>query len=372
MSLDINTEFPAALSLSVGKDYNRSYGKDNPFAGTEYADLWSNNPYATLYYEPNFWDYIGLSNKSKDANAEYDRLYSEYIAGIYDLKQKNEYNSPANQANLERQAGLNPDLTGVSGVGESPGMNPPNAGMNPALNVVSPAHQVLSTVTQVLGFATSTMQQIQTIKGLGFDNLSKSLGSFDKFTELARPHIIQEYSNRFSGGTPENWSNVAGVSAQSLGLSRRQTKRYKQAFTSLLSSSQFTSSEAAYKNLTANDKAMYDYIGKMAELSYLAQKHKYQGDISKAVYDKVFFDNLDGKTAAESQNRINSNAGWLDKWRNEYYNMLYSDFKNGSYLAGLILIGSGIPQAGISALGNFAGDITKLFGRFNSKSKKSM
>lgn len=339
----------------------RNEGKENPFAGTMYSDLWENNPYADMYYQPTFWDYVGLSNKAKDANNEYERLYNEYVAGIYQMQEQDKYNSPAHQAKLERDAGLNPNVTGISGSGESSGLTPPNAGMNTALNGASPATSALSSITQVLGFATSTLQQIQTIKGMSSENLGKDLGNFDKFTQIAKPHIINEFANRFSGGRPNNWSDVSKLSADSLGLSRRNSRKYQSAFNAFLSSSKFSSSEAAYNSLNSNDKAMRDYFGKMTELAYLAQKHKYQGDISKAIYDKTYFDNLDAKGSASATNRQNSNAGWLDKWRNEYYQTMYNDFKNGSQLAGLILIGSTIPQAGISALGNFTGNIMKFF-----------
>lgn len=342
---------------------NRNALKENPFLGTDYEDLWENNPYAGLYYEPTFWDKIGLSNKSKDANAEYDRLYAEYIAGLYDQQRQDEYNSPASEAQRMREAGLNPDLQGLSGASNTDEMNSPNAGPNPALNGQSPIHNILTTITSVLGFATSTMQQIQAIKGMSFDNVSKSLGNFQEFTRLAEPHIVNEYAKMFSAGDKYSgdWISTQDVSANSLGLNRRQTKRYKEAFTALLSSSRFTSAEKAYQNLNANDLAMRHYVGKMTELAYLAQKNKYKGDISKAIYDTNYFDNLDGKTAATAQNRENNNKGWLDKWRNEYYETLYNDFKRGSTLAGLVLIGSSIPAAGLSSVGNIAGSIMKLF-----------
>lgn len=336
---------------------SRNDGKTNPFAGTAYESLWENNPYAGMYYDPSFWDKIGLSNKAKDANNEYERLYNEYISGIYQQQQQDKYNSPANQAMLEREAGLNPDITGISGSGATDGMSPPNAGPNPALNGVSPAQSAFGVITQVLGFATTAMQSIQTIKSLSAGVTAQNLSNFSSFIELARPHIVNEYSRRFSGSNGNNWSDVRDVSSMMFD-SRSEQRKYKKAFDFLLGSSNFTSAEQAYKNMTANDLAMKHFIGGLVDLEIQAKKHNYKGSISQAIYNKGFYDNLDSYAAASAQNRENNNRGWLDKWRNEYYRTLYNDWKNGSILAGLALIGLG--GSAISGGSSIAGSFLKL------------
>lgn len=335
----------------------RNNGQENPFAGTMYSDLWENNPYADMYYKPTFWDYIGLSNKAKDANSEYERLYNEYIAGIYQLQEQDKYNSPANQAKLERQAGLNPNVTGISGAGESSGLVPPNAGMNPALNGQSPAQSAFGVITQVLGFATSTLQSIMSIKSLSAGITGQNLSNFSDFIEFARPQIVNEYARRFSGSDGNNWSDVRDVSSRIFD-SRSDRRKYSKAFDYLLSSSQFTASEQAYKNMTANDIAMKHFIGGLVDLEIQAKKHNYKGSISQAIYNKGFYDNLDSFAAASAQNRENNNRGWLDKWRNDYYKTLYNDWKNGSILAGLALIGLG--GSAISGGSSIAGSFLKL------------
>ena len=297
--------------LKARASQGRNYGQVNPFEGTEYAYLWENNPYKNLYYDSNFWDDIGLSNKAKDANAEYQRLYDEYIAGIYEQQRQDEYNSPASESARMRAAGLNPDLTGLTGQSNTGEFTPPNAGMNPALNGQSPAFNAFSTITSVLGFATSTLQQINAIKGLSFDNSVKEGNMFSSLMDYARPHIVNEYARRFSGKDPHNWSDIVDVS--SLGMSRRTSKRYRKAFSDLLSSSQFSSSESAYKQLDANDYAMQHYIQGMTKLSLQSLKAGYNKSISESL---------------------------LTKWRNSFYQTLYNDFLNGSTLAGLLLIGS--------------------------------
>ena len=295
----------------------RNYGKENPFAGTQYESLWVNNPYANLYYEPSFWDNIGLSNKAKDTNAEYERLYNEYISGIYDLQREDSYNSPSAEAQRYRQAGMNPDLLGLSGHSNSEGMTPPNAGINPALNGQSPAINGFNIITSVLGFATSAFSSISQIRNLASSTESNQLSNFGSYLKFAEPHIVKEYASRFSNGHSNDWSDVRDVSSSAF-PSTGMRRNYKQAFDFLLSSSRYTAAENAYKSLSANDRAMKHFIGGIVDLELESLKSGYKADI-----------------------RSNNNRGWLDKWRNEFYNRLYKDFKDGSDLAGLILIGAG-------------------------------
>lgn len=306
MVLDGNT------SSAVGR-INRNAGKENPFAGTSYESLWENNPYAHIYYQPTFWDNIGLSNKAKDQNTEYQRLYDEYIAGIYEQQRQDEYNSESAQVDRQRQAGLNPDLLGVEN-SQTGQMALPNAGPQATLNGQSPAIGGLSLLSSVLSFATSSMQQINSIQGLVLDNQLKRVSNFSGFVDIARPHIVNEYARRFLGETANDWSSVADVSSNF--MRSKDAKLYKNAFNSFLSSSRFTASESAWKQLTADDKAMKHFVGGIVDLELRSLKSDYRSNI-----------------------RVNNQKGFLDSWRNSVYKQLYDDWKNGSTLAGFMLIG---------------------------------
>lgn len=299
---------------STGYGIDRGAGVDNPFAGTDYADMWENNPYRYLYYDPSFWDNIGLSNKAKDANSEYQRLYDEYVAGIYEQQRQDAYNSESAQVERQRQAGLNPDLLGVEN-SQTGQMTPPNAGMNPALNGRSPALDAFGTITQVLGFATSSLQAINQIKSLSIANFAGEAANFNTYMEQARPHIINEYALRFMERSDNDWADI--VETSNPYKSRKQRKDYNKAFYNLLSSSDFSASESAYKQLSADDRAMKHFIGGIVDLELNFMKADYRGRTREA-----------------------QTKGFLDNWRNQFYESLYNDWKNGSDLAGLILIGS--------------------------------
>lgn len=336
---------------------SRNDGKTNPFAGTAYESLWENNPYAGMYYDPSFWDKIGLSNKAKDANNEYERLYNEYISGIYQQQQQDKYNSPANQAMLEREAGLNPDITGISGSGATDGMSPPNAGPNPALNGVSPAQSAFGVITQVLGFATSTLQSIETIRGLSSSRIGQNLSNINSFMDVARPTIISQYARRFSGQNANDWSDVRDVSSMVFD-SRSEQRKYKRAFDSLLKSSQFSSATSAYDQLSDNDRAINTFLSGIIDLEIQAKKHNYKGSIAKAIFDTDYFKNSSGKSFAEYDATNASSNAWLNKWRSEYYSKLYKEWKSGNRLAGLLLIGLG--GSAMSGGASVAGSLLKL------------
>lgn len=326
---------------------NRNDGKDNPFADTMYSELWENNPYADMYYQPTFWDYVGLSNKAKDANNEYERLYNEYVAGIYQMQEQDKYNSPANQAKLEKEAGLNPDITGISGSGVSSGFTPPNAGMNPALNGASPAQNAIGVISSVLSFATNTLHQIESLQGLKEDNMSKSISNFDSFAKLAEPVITSTYAQNFSAGSSAKWEDVRDSFVNRFDSSSER-KRAKKAFQYVLNHSQYTASRNAAQNLNDRDLAIGTLMDGVIKLQLEATKHGYKSDIAKLAFDTDYYSNMSGKSFATYDTSNSRNSAWLNKWRSEYYNKLYNQWKNGNILSGLILIGLGGSAIGSS------------------------
>lgn len=226
---------------------NRNAGKDNPFVGTPYESMWENNPYVSSYYEPTFWDNLGLSNKAKDANAEYNRLYNEYVSGLYEQMYQDEYNSESAQAQRQREAGLNPDLNGVtpSQAGE---VQSPNAGMNPALNGQSPAVHNLQNLGSILSFAFSAYQGLS---NLGITKNTAELQNFAKLTELAKPFVTQSYAEAFLNGMTPELSVASG--RDSFGRQfKRMRKDAMSAFEHLFYSGDYKLQRDALKNM--NDK----------------------------------------------------------------------------------------------------------------------
>lgn len=86
-------------------------------AGTRFENI--SNPYSELPRSQTPWDrlvnWFGFRSGYDKAQEQYNLAGAEYNAQLEQLASEEKYNSPAEQAQRMREAGLNPDLTGVSG-----------------------------------------------------------------------------------------------------------------------------------------------------------------------------------------------------------------------------------------------------------------
>lgn len=310
---------------------NRNDGSTNPFVGTPYESMWENNPYKDLYYEPSFWDNIGLSHKAKDANAEYERLYNEYIAGLHDQMRQDEYNDPSAEAQRMRDAGLNPDLYGLSGKSNTGAMSPPNSGPNSALTGQSPAFDGLGILTQVLGFATSAFKGIADLSNTMADTDTKSIDNFTKLFKLGGDVILDNYKSSYLYGSSLPHDSLK--EGTSWFVPKRLQNKYKNAFDfalnfpernrellygdlSNLEENRWKYGEkTGFSNYSDDDKVLFGYIGKIVDLQHKLQTNKLKAD------------NADE---------------FVRLWKSDVNGYLYKSFKKGgSVLAGLLLLGNG-------------------------------
>lgn len=137
-----------------------------------YDYLLNNNPYNTWKNEtfaPNLWQQILESFGDDSARAKYDgdlkMRSNEWIANFVEQMRQQDWNNPSNQAMLERGAGLNPDLTGISGVGSASENDQPNFGELPSMSHDEALHSIQ-------GFAGMCMQAYSFASGIAKDVLS--------------------------------------------------------------------------------------------------------------------------------------------------------------------------------------------------------
>lgn len=155
------------------------------FTPTSYDNVKQNelsqaNPYANVSYRQswiqNLLEKIGFRT-NKDAYLESMALQAkEYDNQIAQKIYNEQYDDPLQQANRERLAGLNPDLTGNVSAGETPGPvddgNPPVAPVADDLNIVQGfASAVLNGVQAAFGIA----GDIQSLKSLQLGNESRTM-----------------------------------------------------------------------------------------------------------------------------------------------------------------------------------------------------
>lgn len=91
-------------------------GKAN-VAGTRFESI--SNPYAELPRVQTGWDrflnWLGFRSGYDKAQEQYNLAGAEYNSQLEQLASEERYNSPIEQASRMREAGLNPDLSGLSG-----------------------------------------------------------------------------------------------------------------------------------------------------------------------------------------------------------------------------------------------------------------
>lgn len=137
-----------------------------------YDYLLNNNPYNTWKNEtfaPNLWQQLLESFGDDSARAKYEgdlkMRSNEWISNFVEQMRQQDWNNPSNQAMLERGAGLNPDLTGISGVGSASENDQPNFGELPSMS-----HEQAQ--QQIGAFANMCMQAYSFASGIAKDTLS--------------------------------------------------------------------------------------------------------------------------------------------------------------------------------------------------------
>lgn len=204
---------PVAGMAIATNNYNKKntlshnvYEPDLSKHGLAYQELAQNNPYANVNYRQSWIQKMlsGLGFRTNyDAYLEGMNLQAqEYDNALLQKEYDEKYNSPLEQAQREREAGLNPNLTGNVSSGEA---SPIQDDGNPP---VPPQADDLQTIT---GFAGSVLQgvqiavglagSIQNLKALKLDNNAK----LASFAEDAILHILPESYEDSSG---LDWKSV--------------------------------------------------------------------------------------------------------------------------------------------------------------------
>lgn len=240
--------------------------------GAKYQDLASANPYANVNYRQSwiqkFLERIGFRT-NKDAYLESMALQAqEYDNALMQKEYDERYNDPLAQAERERAAGLNPNLTGNVSAGESSPIqddgNPPIAPGADDLNMVQNfATSILSGVQFAFGIA----KDFQALHSMKLDNLGKE----DNFTMNALLNVVPEVYDDEKG---VDWAVVPSY-----------YNSFKQAYGNVMSKKQF---ERFVKRASAFQ-------------SGLAFREKQFGSLdNRASRRKSYFRNVSGDDYSES------------------------------------------------------------------------
>ena len=330
-------------SDSERQAYDNAYKamKDYP----EWLALLDQNPYTGFMAPESFFDSLGLSNKSKDKLNSYRQAYKEYIADVL-LKFMSWKNSlPETQRQQVVQAGYNPDTIDVQpssvsadsfDVKADPAAIESDSTGQQLLSVVG---SVMSTMSAVVTGGTAIAQTVSNLTAQQISNRSvradverKELENFKNAYDIAKtiygetsePVVSKsgeiKPSTKFDlKSAPKSVTDMLNDFQHSRGFATAQSKSVSesnQADTSVMSTEiEKEQTDILYgnKDTWQNLKQLHadatrlnlENIDAYLELYDPLLSAKYQNSYNK--YMKDFYSNLQGYSAAQSQNDLVTN-----------------------------------------------------------------
>lgn len=193
-----NNKYPANRDLSTFND-NIASMRPSGMSDDDWNLILNSNPYNTSLRRESNWDRfisnLGFTSKYDAYNAERLQNFQNYVSQSVERWRQDKYNSPANQAELMRQAGINPDLNG--NINPSPSVGDPNS-LSPTSDmsdVLEPDDYKFGDIVGIGLSALSTVCQI----GNGLIDLGKrkaELRNLDSVTTSAVFDFAESFANR--------------------------------------------------------------------------------------------------------------------------------------------------------------------------------
>lgn len=176
-------------------DNSYTVSPDKVYEG-QYGNLQNSDPYANFTYKmgpfEKFLQSLGFRTKFDSQREQLALASQAFQADVAQKAYDEAYDSPVAQADRMRQAGLNPDLQGTSGVQSSAAMQSED---NPAALVAEPdtlgtpegfAEFIMTSLTSAIGLSKDFMS----LKGLSLANEGASIGNSSNLMNLAFDAIL--------------------------------------------------------------------------------------------------------------------------------------------------------------------------------------
>lgn len=228
-------------------DYKR-LAESNPYASPLYRKSWIQKVLESLGFRTNYDSYMESMNLQA----------REYENSLLQKQYNEQYNSPLAQAEREKAAGLNPDLTGNISSGESSPMvddgNPPVA---PEVDDFNLALNFAGACVQGLQGAFAMAGQVMNLKGQVLDNRSKAISQISQEDNMmmdAMLNILPEDSEE-----PLNYNQLYDSFRKTYG--KRIKKKYFTDFVSRAFNFQkglsFSEKKFSKRNLRASERKSF-------------------------------------------------------------------------------------------------------------------
>lgn len=321
----------------------------------QYQALADSNPYANPVYKESGWQKFLSSlgfRTDKDRYLEGMSVQAqEYDNALLQKEYNEQYDSALAQAQREREAGLNPNLTGNVDPGSSSAMaedgNPPQPSESDLGQVSEFASNVLNAVQMAYGLFSSGISvagAMQDLKGKGIANRIASIEENNKLFDFAEDAVIRvlpSVKDLEGEGEVSNYYNAL-KSAYGGQMSKKQFKKfmhYAQQF-----QNNINVDDKYFEKLSKRAKNRKDYFGTVANTEAYSEVDTVMYAISEelsnlatrvfkaeSTYKAEYAEGLDARAIANAES---ANAG-LDtalksneKLMSDFKVQLRSSFKN--------------------------------------------
>lgn len=203
----------------------------------------------------------------RDAAKQATIAGAEFDADLALLDYQNLYNDPTAKAERMRAAGLNPDLVGLDGAGDSAGMSgvTGSSGISAGPNYLDRVNSLLANSQNVVSSAFDIYEQLQGIRSRALENDIRGIN----LDNLIRNRAIDFVSDApdftdYPDKTEYAYSEFDGPQ-----LSKRSKMRYNSLKSSILNSQ---------KGLTLRNKTMSDFAKSRYDLATIQGNNFYSAD----------------------------------------------------------------------------------------------
>lgn len=203
----------------------------------------------------------------RDAAKQATIAGAEFDADLALLDYQNQYNDPTAKAERMRAAGLNPDLVGLDGAGDSAGLSgvTGSSGISAGPNYLDRVNSLLANSQNVVSSAFDIYEQLQGIRSRSIDNDIRGMN----LDNLIRQRAIDFVSDApdftdYPDKTEYAYSEFDGPQ-----ISKRSKMRYNALKSSILNSQ---------KGLTLRNKTMSDFAKSRYDLASIQGNNFYSAD----------------------------------------------------------------------------------------------
>lgn len=326
------------------------------FSGTDYEDLYNSivNSYGVAPPKT-FW---GMLTGQNATNAyQHEMSKRDELSALAEKMYNEEYSSYENQAQMMREAGLNPDLLGVSG-GASSEMSPD--GVNPNIrseNGLGVIGSLASLCMTAVGAASSAVGLV----GAGLSLDSQRLSNLNSMDNFALSYILDlvDPKSVIDGSLADDVrsdviSSSGGFAKSVYGMNRRMQRQFTASVSRQLDSPKFLEQYYGFMSRGASNRKSYisdtsgDYYNQQDEamrilfgelISAQQNSQKSMNDFNREFYDSRDANLLAGAESSSAERTSSDNLEYKNSnaFRKSVNKKLGDAFENGNLFAGALL-----------------------------------